>query len=132
MNHKILKIKAFLLRKMLKFIGFVFGFGSISFLTMCAKYGDIANYYGTIKGKVTSSVTGEIIKNIEIDVKENSILVTTDDLGNYLVDRLEPQTYTVEAKDIDGTLNGDFKNASKTIILNPEEIVNCDFVLDPK
>jgi hypothetical protein len=132
MNNAILKLKDFLIQKILKLIGFVFGFGSISFLTMCAKYGDIANISGTIKGKVTSSATGEKIENIEIEIKEYSVKVKTDISGNYLVDLLEPQTYTVEAKDIDGTLNGEFQNASKTVVLNPEEILNCDFVLNPK
>jgi hypothetical protein len=54
MKNRIVRVKDYLLRKSLKIAGFAFGFGSISLLTMCAKYGDIANVSGTIKGKQKS------------------------------------------------------------------------------
>jgi putative lipoprotein (rSAM/lipoprotein system) len=132
MKNQRIRLKNYLLRKILKNTGFVFGFGSISLLTMCAKYGDIADISGTIKGKVSSSSSGEAIKNIEISIKEISRTIKTDNSGNYVVEYLEPQQYTVEAKDIDGTDNGEFQNSAKTVELSPNEVENCDFVLIPK
>lgn len=132
MKNTLIRVKVFFLRKILKIVGFVFGFGSISFLTMCAKYGDIADISGTILGKVTSSSTGESIQNIEITVKESNAVLQTDILGSYVFNCLEPQSYTIEAKDIDGEENGEFQTSIKTINLNPNEIVNCNFVLNPK
>jgi putative lipoprotein (rSAM/lipoprotein system) len=102
---------------------------------MCCKYGDIADVSGTIKGKVTSSSSGDVIKNIEISIKENSITINTintDNSGNYVIEYLEPQQYTIEAKDIDGTLNGEFQNSVKTVELLPNELEDCNFVLIPK
>jgi len=131
MKNRIIRVKDYLLRKILKIAGLAFGFGSISFMTMCAKYGLIVDL-GTIKGKVTSSQTGEIIKNIEINIKENAIVLRTDDNGNYSAPYLEPQEYTVEAKDTDGTNNGEFQNSVKTVELKPNDLVTCDFALDPK
>jgi len=132
MKNNITRIKAYFLSRTLKVVGIIFGFGSISFMTMCAKYGDITDFYGTIKGKVTSSATGETIENIEINIKVISISAKTNNLGNYFVKYLPPDTYTIEAKDIDGAANGEFQNAAKTLTLNPEELVDCDFVLNPK
>ncbi|MCX6301712.1 MAG: radical SAM-associated putative lipoprotein [Bacteroidia bacterium] len=132
MKNQKIRVKDYLLRKILKNAGFAFGFGSISLLTMCCKYGDIADITGTIKGKVTSSGSGEAIKDIEISIKENSRTIKTDNTGNYVVEYLEPQQYTVEAKDIDGADNGEFQNSTKTVELLPNELENCDFVLNPK
>ena len=131
MKNRIIRVKDYLLRKILKIAGLTFGFGSISLMTMCAKYGVIVDT-GTIKGKVTSSQTGETIKNIEINIKENSIVLRTDDNGNYVVEYLQPKQYTVEAKDTDGTNNGEFQNSVKTVELKPDDLINCDFALDPK
>ncbi len=135
LKNRIVRVKDYLLRKSLKIAGFAFGFGSISLLTMCAKYGDLADVSGTIKGKVTSSSSGDAIKNIEISIKENSITINTintDNSGNYVVEYLEPRQYTIEAKDIDGTENGEFQNSVKTVELLPNELENCNFVLNPK
>jgi len=132
MKNTIIRVKDFFLRKILKAVGLIFGFGSISFLTMCAKYGDIADISGTIKGKVTSSSTGESIQSIEITIKENAVVLKTDNMGNYIFDYLQPQIYTIEARDIDGVENGEFQNSLKSIDLNPNEIINCDFALNPK
>jgi len=135
MKNRIVRVKDYLLRKSLKIAGFAFGFGSISLLTMCAKYGDLADVSGTIKGKVTSSSSGDAIKNIEISIKENSITINTintDNSGNYVVEYLEPRQYTIEAKDIDGTENGEFQNSVKTVELLPNELEDCNFVLNPK
>jgi putative lipoprotein (rSAM/lipoprotein system) len=135
MKNRIIRVKDYLLRKFLKIAGFAFGFSSISLLTMCCKYGDIADVSGTIKGKVTSSSSGDVIKNIEISIKENSITINTintDNSGNYVIEYLEPQQYTIEAKDIDGTLNGEFQNSVKTVELLPNELEDCNFVLIPK
>jgi hypothetical protein len=132
MNTKALRVKEFLLRKVLIMIGLVFGFGSISFLTMCAKYGDIAEVPGRINGKVTSSSTGVAIENIKISIKESAVSVKTNVTGNYSFNLVFPAQYTIEAKDIDSTENGEFKPLSKTIQLNPNEVQSCDFVLIPK
>jgi len=132
MKNTIIRAKDFFLRKLIKTFGLIFGFGSISFITMCAKYGDIADITGAIKGKVTSSSTGESIQNIEITVKEREVVIKTDNTGNYLIDYLQPQLYPIVAKDIDGSENGEFINSIKTISLNQNETINCDFVLNPK
>lgn len=132
MNNQRIRLKNYLLSKILKNTGFIFGFGSISLLTMCAKYGDIADISGTIKGKVSSSGSGEAIKNIEISIKENSRAIKTDSSGNYVIEYLDPQLYTVEAKDIDGAENGEFQNSAKTVELSLNEVESCDFVLIPK
>ena len=132
MKNRIIRVKDYLLRKFLKIAGFAFGFGSISLLTMCCKYGDIADISGTIKGKVTSSNSGEAIKNIEISIKENSRTIKTDNSGNYVVEYLEPHQYTVEARDTDGADNGEFQNSVKAVELNSNELLDCDFVLNPK
>jgi putative lipoprotein (rSAM/lipoprotein system) len=130
-NHGI-RVKVFLLRKALKLSGFVFGFGSISLLTMCAKYGVITDVSGTVKGKVSSLSSGMAIKDIEISVKEIPVTVKTDADGNYVIGQLAPQQYIIEARDVDGAENGEFQDSVKTIELLPDELENCDFALKPK
>ncbi len=132
MKNNGIRVKAFLLQKTLRLAGFVFGFGSISLLTMCAKYGVITDVSGTVKGKVSSLSSGKAIKNIEISLKEIPVTVKTDIDGNYVIEQLAPQQYTIEARDIDGAENGEFQDSVKTIELLPEELENCDFVLRPK
>jgi len=131
MKNRIIRVKDYLLKKILKIAGLTFGFGSISLMTMCAKYGLIADS-GTIKGKVTSSQTGETIKKIEININASALVLRTDDNGNFIAKYLEPKQYTVEAKDTDGTDNGEFQNSVKTVELKPDDLINCDFALDPK
>ena len=131
-NKNSIRVKDYFLRKMLRIIGLIFGFGSISFLTMCAKYGDIYDSSGRISGKVTSAKTGEAIKNIEITLKEEQIVTKTDQDGNFGINPVYPMQYTVEAKDIDSTQNGEYQTSTKTIELNASEDKICDFSLDPK
>ena len=131
-NKNVIRVKAYFLRKMLRLVGLIFGFGSISFLTMCAKYGDIYESSGRISGKVTSSKTGEAIKNIEITLKEKQIVTKTDQDGNFAISQVYPMLYTVEAQDIDSVLNGEYQTSAKTIHLIASEDKNCDFSLDPK
>ena len=131
-NKNIIRVKSYFLRKILIIIGFIFGFGSISFLTMCAKYGDIYDSSGRISGKLTSSKTGEAIKNIEITLKEKQVVTKSDQDGNFGINQVYPNLYTVEAKDIDSTQNGEYQTSAKTIQINASEDKNCDFSLDPK
>jgi putative lipoprotein (rSAM/lipoprotein system) len=131
-NENIVRVKSYFIRKMLRLVGLIFGFGSISFLTMCAKYGDIYDSSGRISGKVTSSKTGEAIKNIEITLKEEQVATKSDQDGNFGINGVSPMQYTVEAKDIDSTQNGEYQTSAKTIQLNASEDKNCDFSLDPK
>jgi putative lipoprotein (rSAM/lipoprotein system) len=130
-NHGI-RVKAFLLRKALSLAGYLFGFGSISLLTMCAKYGVITDVSGSVKGKVSSLSSGMAIKNIEISIKEIPVAVKTDADGNYVIGQLAPQQYTIEARDVDGAENGEFQDSVKTIELLPDELESCDFALRPK
>ncbi len=127
-----LRAKAYFFGRLLKVVGIVFGFGSITFLTMCAKYGYIAEANGRISGKVTSAETGAVIKDIEITIKEWAIVTKTDTNGLFQINDIVPTQLTIEAKDIDSTQNGEFQNSVKTVQVNPNESKTCDFALTPK
>jgi len=130
MGVNTLKIKDFLLRKVLKIIGTIFGFGTISLFMMC-KYGDFIEY-SRIKGKVSSSKSGEAISNIQISVINNYDTVRTNATGEYEINNIFPGETVVKAVDIDGVENGEFQTSEKTIHLNSSTTINCDFILDPK
>jgi hypothetical protein len=132
MKNITLRVKAYFLGRLLKLAGIIFGFGSITFLTMCAKYGYIAEANGRISGKVTSAETGAVIKDIEISIKERAIIATTDTNGFFQINDLEPIEFIIEAKDIDSTQNGEFQNSVKTVLVSPNESKTCDFALNPK
>jgi len=130
MKNHMTRIKAYLLRKALKIVGIIFGFGSISFFIMC-KYGDFIEYT-RIKGKVSSLKSGQAIPNIQVTIKNHYDTVRTDATGEYQLDHIFPNEIHIKAEDIDGLENGEFQILEKTLSVNPSQTVNCDFALDPK
>jgi hypothetical protein len=130
MEVNTLKIKDFLLRKVLKITGTIFGFGTISLFIMC-KYGDFIEY-ARIKGKASSSKSGEAISNIQISVMNNYDTVQTNAIGEYEISYILPGETVIKAVDIDGAENGEFQTSEKTIHLNSSTTLECDFILDPK
>jgi len=128
MDNPTLRIKDFILRKVLKITGTVLGFGTISLLMMC-KYGTIEEYEAEIHGKVTSSKSGEAISNIQISATNNYDTVRTNASGEYKIYISKGGEIIIKAIDIDGIENGEFQTSEKLYDFSSEI---CDIKLDPK
>lgn len=93
----------------------------------CAK--DPKVEYGTpnarfiVKGKVTSSDLNEPVKNIRVIMRFDTTF--TDNSGNYQITDRDgfptDQTYLINFRDIDGSLNGNYEDEDTTVeFKNPQ------------
>jgi len=111
-------MKRTLLKKyntLLSFLLSILGFGAASSFSGC-EYGSPMYEYGTphatfrVNGNVKSEVTSDNLPYIRVVMGTDTAF--TDELGNYLVKSIDfpkDQTFLVEFKDIDGTLNGEYQ-----------------------
>lgn len=102
----------------------------LGFASSCEK-NNIKAEYGTpsakfiVNGKVESKETNSLIKSIRVIMNRDTSF--TDSEGHYQVNEIngfpDNQTFQINFQDIDGTLNGDYKNLDTVV-----EFVNPQFV----
>lgn len=102
----------------------------LGFSASCApEYGSPYAQFN-INGKVTSSETGEPIKNIQVKYYDfNSD--TTDENGNYSFSFItdvggNTMVFYIDFNDIDSTINGNYENKSITVSTSNNGYINGD------
>lgn len=78
---------------------------------------------GTIQGSVRDK-SGEPLIGANVIIKENRFGAATNKIGRYVIHRLRPGKYTVEASFIG------YKKESKEVVVKKGEIVTVDFYLE--
>ena len=107
------------------------GFAGVSMYISC-KYGTPAPEYGIpandilFRGKITSADSLKPISNIQIKITNiygSPATATSDNLGNYsLVKYVNiSDSMTFEVKDVDGNLNGSFKDTTVGKIISEND-----------
>ncbi len=102
-------------------LGGILSLFGISAYCMLAEYGCPTAEY-TFKDKVTSSLTGKPIPGVKVTVDSTSAYIKsiiTDENGDYEILKdyggaPDGKVVYIRAKDVDGELNGNFKDAEKS------------------
>lgn len=118
------KIKIGFLRKYNGLIGLLLAL--LGFSTACERgadeYGTPPVEYGVphatfiVKGNVKAENTSSTISNIRVVTNQDTVY--TDESGNYQVENTDfpsDQTFTLEFKDVDGEINGEYQPIDTTI-----------------
>ncbi|HOF01038.1 MAG TPA: radical SAM-associated putative lipoprotein [Spirochaetota bacterium] len=119
-------VKTRFLRIFSTILGGILSLFGISAYCMPAEYGTPTAEY-TFKGKVTSSLTGKPIPGVKVTVDSTSAYdysayiksIITDESGDYEILKdyggaPDGKVIYIRAKDVDGELNGNFKDVEKS------------------
>ncbi len=115
MQNKFLKCYNALIVGLLAILGFTVSCDNDSGSDSKVEYGTPSAKF-IINGKVRSSETNSVIKNIRVTIPGDTVY--TDDEGNYQITEdafPEDQTYSIKFQDIDSVLNGKFQDIDTTI-----------------